>query len=170
MKEPRKIALVGNIAVGKTTIARKLSRLKNIPVLYMDTLQFTQDLKINNLDETRKTLKQFYQKNKWIIDGHGPLDTLEERFQLADQIIFIDPPVLWSYFLLTYRQIKNIFWPRLEFAGKQSELKWEHTKKLYKTVWSIHTKMRPELIRMLKREEFKDKVLTVKICSADCYV
>lgn len=162
LSSSKRIALVGNVASGKTHLAQKISIKNQIPVTHVDAIQFNENLQINNLDQTRKILDQVQNQSSWIIDGHGPLDMLEKRFALADRIIFLDRPPYVNYLLLTYRHFKNIFWPRPEFYGKKSELTWQHMKKSYRTVDAIHKKMRPELIRMLNRPEFVSKVLVIK--------
>ena len=157
----KKIAIIGNIASGKTEVSRKLSKRLNIPVTHVDGIQFDTQLKINNLEQTRNALRQIEQQEAWIIDGQGPLEMFENRFKLADQIIFIDLPVYINFILLTYRLLKSIFSPRKELPTGSRELRWNHIKKQYRTTWIIHKKMRPELIRMLSRKEFCDKVLTL---------
>lgn len=160
-REYKKIALVGNIASGKTTFARKLSLFLNIPVTHVDAIQFDQNLNIIDLNQTRDFLNQVIKQSCWIIDGHGPLDQLEERFKHSDLIIFIDLPVYKNFLLLTYRLLKNVLLPRTELPQGHSELRWNHIKKQYRTIWAIHKKMRPELIRMLSRKEFKPKWMTL---------
>lgn len=157
----KKITIVGNIASGKTELARRLSARFNIPITHVDAIQFDQQLNIANLDRTRTILKQVQQEDRWIIDGQGPLDMFETRFILADQIIFIDLPIYMNFLLLTYRLFKSFFAPRKELPTGSSELKWKHIKKQYRTTWIIHKKMRPELIRMLQRNEFRSKVITI---------
>ncbi len=157
----RKITIVGNIASGKTTFARKLSKRLNIPVTHIDGVQFNSDLAIADMNQTRAILNQVQSQEAWIIDGQGPLDMFEGRFTLADRIVFIDLPIYQNFILLTYRLIKNIFSPRSELPAGHSELNWKHIKKQYRTTWTIHKKMRPELIRMLNRKEFKPKLMTL---------
>ena len=157
----QKITIVGNIAAGKTKLSLQLSKRLNIPVTHVDAIQFDSQLNIVNLEHTRNTLKQVEQQEAWIIDGQGPLEMFENRFKLADQIIFIDLPVYMNFILLTYRLLKSIFSPRKELPPGSRELSWNHIKKQYRTTWIIHKKMRPELIRMLRRKEFCDKVMTL---------
>jgi adenylate kinase family enzyme len=157
----KRITIVGNIAAGKTTLARKLSARLNIPITYIDAIQFNPDLTIANMTQTRAILNQVQSQDSWIIDGQGPLDMFENRFALADQIIFIDLPIYQNFILLTYRLFKNIFSPRSELPTGSSELNWKHIKKQYRTTWTIHKKMRPELIRMLNRKEFRPKLMTL---------
>ena len=156
-----KITIVGNIASGKTFLARQLSERLGIPVTHIDTIQFDRNLNINDLHQTRNLLTQVQNQADWIIDGQGPLDMFEERFAKADQIVFIDVPIYMNFILLTFRIFKNFFSPRKELPSGHSEISWRHVKKQYRTTWAIHKKMRPELIRMLNRKEFKSKVMTL---------
>lgn len=157
-----KIALVGNIATGKTRLANQLSKQWKIPVTYVDSIQFNQKLQIKNMNEIRETLIQVEGRADWIIDGHGPLDMLEKRFALANQIYLLDPPLLANFFWLSYRHIKNIFFPRTEIPQGTSELYWPHIKKSYRTLWTAYKKMRPELRRMLERPEFRSKLIVIR--------
>lgn len=156
----QKITIIGNCCSGKTHLSQKLSIRLNLPLYCVDGIQFDQNLKILPHNETIKKLQEIEQTEKWIIDGYGPLDILEARFLKSDLIIFLDPPLWVNYFLLFYRQIKNIWWPRKELPSGSDELTWQHTKKLFKTIWKVHKQMRPELIRILGRHS--EKTLTLR--------
>jgi adenylate kinase family enzyme len=156
-----KISLVGNVATGKTRLAKQLSKQHNIVVTHVDSIQFDQYLQIRNMPLVREELERVQKSDQWIIDGNGPLDMLERRFELSDQIFLVDPPLWANIFWLTYRQIKNIIFPRAELPHGSSELNWKHIKKSYRTLWTAYKKMRPELRRMLDRKEFKNKVIIV---------
>ena len=157
-----RITIIGNLASGKTTLARILSKEKNIQVTHVDSIQFLPGLLIRPYKETIEILTEIHKQQSWIIDGYGPLDILEKRFELCDQIIFLDPPIWKNYFRLAIRQIKNIFSPRKEMPLGSAELSLGHTIKLFKTIHQIHTKMRPELIRILNRENNKKKLVVLK--------
>lgn len=157
-----RIAIIGNVASGKSTLARQISKEKNIPVTFTDSIQFLPNLTIRPYKETIEILLNIHQQESWIIDGYGPLDILEKRFELADQIIFCDPPLFKNYFRLIIRQIKNIFFPRSELPIGANELTWSHTQKLFKTINQQHQKMRPELLRILNRPENFKKLIHKK--------
>lgn len=157
-----KISIIGNIASGKTTLAKILEQKYKIKPTHIDTLQYNQDLSIKPFNETIQILKQVQNAESWIIDGYGPLDILEERFKLSDQIIFIDFSIWQNYFWLIKRQLKNLIHPRLELPAGSSEISWVHTKKLFKTIQQIHFKMHPELRRILYREINLNKLIHIK--------
>ena len=160
-----KISIIGNVASGKSTLARFFSEKKKIPVTHIDSIQFLPDLSIRPYADTIKQLTDIQNQSSWIIDGYGPLDILEQRLKLSDQIIFIDLPVWINYFWLVKRQFKNIFSPRHELPAGSSELTWDHTKKLFRSVDQIHRKMHPELRRILNKDIYSHKVLTIQSIS-----
>lgn len=156
---PRKISIIGNVATGKTTLSRILSVELNIPVTHVDSLQFLPGMIIRPHRETIQDLLKIQTKQEsWIIDGYGPLDILIDRLHKSDTIIFLDLPVYQMYLSCFFRQLKNIFSPRPELPAGCSELSLKHTVKLMKTIYQQHAKMRPELIRILSKDELKSKV------------
>jgi adenylate kinase family enzyme len=159
----RKIMVVGNIAGGKTALSRSLAALYDLPLTHVDTIQFGAGMKLRPHAETRAQLREIAAtQEKWVIDGFGPLDLIEERFLLADRIVFIDLP-LWRHgWWCTKRQIKTLWSPRSELADESNELTIEHTLRLYKSLLRNHEKMRPELLKIFARESLVSKMVVVK--------
>ncbi len=156
-----KIAVIGNGGGGKTTLSRRLGELHQLPVTHVDSIQFIPGMQIRPLDETRKILGEIASQDNWLIDGFGPLDMIEKRFLLADKIVFVDFPLARHYWWCTKRQIKSLWSGRRELPEGCNEASWSHTVKLFKTLWRVHTQMRPELIRILKRDGLSHKVIFV---------
>jgi adenylate kinase family enzyme len=159
---PRKIAVIGNAGAGKTVLARQLAKRYHLPITHVDSIQFIAGMKIRPHKESIALLTEVQNQESWIIDGYGPLDIIEKRFQLADRIVLIDFPLWRHYWWATKRQIQNLWSPRKELPEGCSELSWEHTKKLYKTIGNVHRLMRPELLRILNRDQNKGKVVWIR--------
>lgn len=157
-----RIAVVGNIAGGKTVLSRELSRLHKLPLVHVDSIQFQAGMKIRPLDQTRQALATITAQEDWIIDGYGPLDLLEHRFQLADRIIFVDLPFAQHVFWLLKRQFWSLWRQREELANGCNEATLEHTRQLYRRLRVMHTKMRPELLKLLSKEAFKGKLVWIQ--------
>ena len=158
----KRICVIGNAGGGKTVLSRRLAEIYHLPVFHVDQIQFLPDLSIRPLDETRQVLQEWIAQEKWIIDGFGPLDLLEKRWQEADQVILIDLSLWRHLWWCTKRQIKNLWLQkRAELPEGSREFNWAHTRKLYQSVWEIHYKMRPELLRILSRDSLKHKVLLI---------
>lgn len=156
-----RIAIVGNAGGGKTTVSRRLAAELDLPLHHVDTHQFTPELKIKPFAETIEILNRIQGQSDWIIDGFGPLDIIEKRFELADKIIFVDLPLWRHYFWSGKRLLKSIWSPRAELPKGSYEISLEHIRKLFETIDRIHHKMRPELLRILGREQFKRKLIHI---------
>lgn len=155
-----KIAMIGNSGGGKTKLSRHLGAVYKIPVTHVDSIQFLPGMIIRPMEETRKFLNEIQNQENWLIDGYGPLDMIEKRFALADKIIFIDMPLWRHYWWCAKRQIKSLLgFRRIELPEGCYEATLPHTIKLFKTVWKVHTQMRPELLRILNRPQHKQKLV-----------
>ena len=154
-----KILIIGNACSGKTNLSQFIAKKLDIPITHVDSIQFDQNLNMKPYKETTDHINHIMMNNKrWLIDGYGPLDNLIHRFDQADWIILIDLPLWVNYYWAFKRQIKNIFLKsRPELPKGSSERGLQHTLKLFKTIHQIHHKMRPELLRILNREHYKNK-------------
>lgn len=155
--EVKRIAVIGNSGGGKTGLSRKLAEQHKLPVTHIDSIQFLPGMIIRPLDETRSVLNELTAKDQWLIDGYGPLDLLEPRLLRATHIVFIDFPIWRHYWWCTKRQIKSILVKRAELPDGCNEVTLQHTIKLFKTLWRVHTKMRPEMLKILNRPVFASK-------------
>ena len=159
---PLKIMVVGNIAGGKTALSRSLAELYRLPLTHVDAIQFGPGMKLRPHAEARAKLREIAQQEKWLIDGFGPLDLIEERFQLADKIVFVDLPLWRHAWWCTKRQVQNLWSPRSELGGESRELTIEHTLRLYKGLLRNHEKMRPELLKIFNRENLAAKMIFIR--------
>lgn len=157
-----KVTVVGNAGGGKTRLSRRLSQMHQLPVTHVDGIQFLPGMKIRPQSETREILGEITAQEKWIIDGYGPLDLIEKRFLLTDRIVFVDFSLWRHIWWCVKRQIQSLWTRRAELPESCNEATWSHTFKLFKTLWQIHTKMRPELLRIFGREPFKNKIIHIR--------
>lgn len=160
--EIKKIAVVGNAGGGKTALSRRLAKIHDLPLTHVDSIQFVRGMQIRPHKESIQILKEIQDQESWIIDGYGPLDIIEKRFQAADLVVFIDFPLWRHYWWCTKRQIQNLWSKRPELPEGCDEATLAHTMKLYKTLWRVHKLMRPELLRIFARKNLKDKIIYVR--------
>ena len=163
MKNYDRIAIIGNSCGGKTRLARNLAAHYRLPLIHVDQVQFMTGLKFRPYQESIQILQKEQEQQRWIIDGFGPLDILQKRLELAELIIMIDLPLWQHFFWATKRVLKSIFTgQRKELPANSSERNLKHVIKLYKTIYQIHTKMRPEMLRILSREHLQSKTLLIQ--------
>jgi adenylate kinase family enzyme len=89
----RRVAIVGNVAGGKSTLARALSEATGIPHREYDTLLWRGAELLSNKEAMARE-QTWLAEDIWIIDGMGAWEAIERRLDRADGIIFVDLPLL----------------------------------------------------------------------------
>ncbi len=84
----------------------------------------------------------------WIIDGWGNWRLLEQRFEAAAAILFMDFSILVHYWWAAKRQFKAILkrdhgWP------PEGCPVFPITGQLFKLIWKIHKEMRPQMLELI---------------------
>lgn len=91
MEKPKRILIIGSPGAGKSTLARKLARILDLPLVYLDMIYHQVDHTVLSQVEFDKQLKTELEKPDWIMDGNYAR-TLSERQKKADLVIYLDYP------------------------------------------------------------------------------
>lgn len=93
----RKILIIGIVASGKTTLAKRLSQKVDVPWYELDSIVHhktpTGRYK-RSAEEQVEVIKEIDRKGTWIFEGTDR-DSYQCLYQMADTIIFLDTP-LWK--------------------------------------------------------------------------
>ena len=157
-----RIVVVGNAGAGKTTLSRSLAEIHKLPVYHVDSIQFLSGMRIRPHAESIQQLNDIQSRPQWIIEGYGPLDIIETRFQVADRVVFIDLPLWRHFWWSTKRQITLAWSRRKELPEGCDEFSFAQTKKLYRTIWKMHQQMRPQLLKIFARPALRDKMIHIR--------
>ena len=90
----QKICVVGNTASGKSFFVRQVGDALSLPVFHLDQIYWSADWSHLSRADFREHQKELIARPQWVIDGCFSEFGLEERFQSADAIVFIDQPAL----------------------------------------------------------------------------
>ena len=156
-----RIAIIGNGGGGKTILARKIALKRRLPITHVDSIQYLSGFEPRPEEETRALLNKVAAENKWIIDGFGPIDVIERRFERADLIIFINFPMWRHYWWAAKRQLKSFRHPRSELPQGCSEASISHTIHLFKVLSKVNEHVIPVLKKMLSSPKLKNKVIEI---------
>jgi adenylate kinase family enzyme len=109
---PKKIHIIGSVGSGKTTLAKKLSAKLQIPFYELDNVVWKRH-KSGDIRRTENERKEYLNKiihsEGWIVEGVHNEDWVENSFQNAELIIFLDT----NYAVRTYRIIKRFILQKL---------------------------------------------------------
>ena len=111
-----KIVIIGYSGSGKSTLAKNLGAHYNIPVLHLDSVHFKEGWVERDNEEFNQIILYFMKNNdSWIIDGNYRKVALE-RFQEADQLIFLNYNRFFCLNSVIKRYFKNKGKTRIDMA------------------------------------------------------
>lgn len=137
----KKVAVFGNTAGGKSTLARRLSELTRLPLYPLDTIQYKRGGAKVAHDVYLEAHAALLARDRWIIDGFGCVASAWERFAAADTLIYIDHALSTHYLWVTKRLVQGLFfnpegWP------EDSPI-WSSTLESYRVVGRCHRLLTP---------------------------
>lgn len=87
-----RIDIIGSVASGKTTLAKRISQRFNVPYYEKDNVVW-QRTSSGDIKRSPKERDEFFNeiinKKKWIVEG-SPRDSLKESFICCDYLIVLD--------------------------------------------------------------------------------
>ena len=131
------VAIIGNAAGGKSTLARRLSAALGIPWFPVDEWQWRAGWIPAPPGAFDAAHENALSKPCWIIDGWGPASSLEQRLLAADTIIWVDLPLFVHLRWAVKRQVKSLFGFDLDHVcfGRRP---WRVTGRMFRMIFLIH--------------------------------
>ena len=155
-----RVAVIGNAGGGKSTLCRALSVALGLPYHPIDKLQWQPGWVLTPEPEFNARHDVLLGTESWIIDGFGPWEAVERRFDAADTIIFVDHPLWIHYWWATKRQLKSIFRRRPD--GPDGCPMLPVTFRLYRMMWLLHRDTRPKLLSALEARRKNKTVIHIR--------
>lgn len=115
----KKVAVFGKPANGKSTLSKQLAAATGIKLYAVDSILYKKTGEEVDRDIYLQTHDNILSSETWIIEGFGPMDSMDsfkQRLNEADTLIYIDLPYATTYWLVFKRFIKGLFvrpegWP-----------------------------------------------------------
>lgn len=152
--KPKKILILGISGTGKTTLARKLSKLLDIPVYHLDKYIWKKNWIEASQQEAEEKIRDIINKPSWIIEGWiSPLAEL--KLQTANTILYLNYSGIRVLLGGIKRWWKNKGKVREEMpAGCIEKFDLKYLKVMFKRL------ERPEIEDTVKK--FEDKIIRIK--------
>ena len=138
----KKVAIFGNAGGGKSRLSKRLAEITGLPLIALDLIKYKPGGGEVPYQEYKTAHDQLLKQEQWIIDGFGSLDTVWERLDVADTLVYVDMPVLLHYWWVTKRFLQGWIVPPESWPQDSPLLK--GTLNSYYTVWLCHKKLTPK--------------------------
>lgn len=156
----KKIYIIGPVASGKTTLARKLSKKLNIKMYELDKIVWDDARGVKRSDEEIALLfANILNKKSWIIEDVGR-NKFREGIKVADIVYYINLSKICLYKRVILRWIKQML--KIEDSNyKQSlktlkdNLRWVNDDIKNKEVKINYCKENAKLFKILSKEDIK---------------
>jgi adenylate kinase family enzyme len=143
----QRVLVMGSSGSGKSTFARRLSRMTGIPTMSIDALFWKPGWVESDKDEFQRRMTEAAREPRWIMDGNYMTSGAGElRRRLSDTIIWFDLPRS-TCMLGILRRIVGSCQVRPEMAdGCPEKIDLE----FFRYVWAYRQQQRPKLIEYFK--------------------
>lgn len=115
-----RIMIIGDIASGKSTFAKKLGARLTLPVLHLDEVMETMGR--TNRDAIGTFIRKEADKNDWIIDGNAFTKDKTYRIERADTMIVFSARPMVTFFRHCFRWWKMKTNKELRIGAQDSRL------------------------------------------------
>ena len=88
----KKVIIIGCPGSGKSTFAKALHQITDIPLFHLDMMYWNEDKTIVDTTVFRERVLKILQNNEWIFDGNYQ-STMELRLRECDTVFFLDYPL-----------------------------------------------------------------------------
>ena len=158
----KRIAIIGNGGGGKSTLARKLGAMLELPVIHVDSIQFLNGWQRRPAEDCDRMLNQAAKADSWIIDGFGSDDVIARRITLADTAVFVDFSIWRHYWWAIKRQLASRKGQRRELPDNCPEFSVAYTWKLVTVMWLVHREYTPWFRTLLSVKHESGNVVVFK--------
>jgi len=153
----KRINVVGTSGSGKTTFARELAELLNLPCCEMDQLFWKTDWRESSYEELFRKVREVTSQRRWVLDGNYTRTT-PIKWEQVQLVIWLDLSFVRTVFRVSKRTIHRAFtqqelWPG---TGNRESLAKAFLSRESVIWWAIttHRKNRQKYRAMMNSPEY----------------
>ena len=145
----KRILIVGSGGAGKSTIARKIGEILELPVIHLDAHFWNAGWRETPRDEWEIRVNKLIKGDNWIIDGNFDR-TLPARLERADTVILLDIPHMLCIWRVIKRCITHRGKTRPDMAPHCPE---KADMEFLKWIWNYPVHSRPKVLNSIAKAE-----------------
>jgi adenylate kinase family enzyme len=153
----RRVSVVGGSCSGKTTFARALAQILDVPFVELDALNWEANWTMADVATFQDRIRDATAGDAWVVDGNyggrGARDILWPR---ADTVVWLDPPLLVTLVRMWHRTTDRIRRRERLWGGNQETIRNTFFSRDSLFVWALTTHRRRgrNLEQLMKRPEY----------------
>jgi adenylate kinase family enzyme len=143
----RRVLVLGGSGAGKSTFARRLAAILQLPVVHLDRHFWRPGWKMPDMQEWRATVAELAAGAEWIMDGNYS-NTYDLRMPRADTIIWLDFPRAICMRRVLARTLKGYGRTRPDLPDECPE---RFDFGFLRFVWNFNAEHRPHIVDGIDR-------------------
>ena len=143
----KRIAIIGPGGAGKSTLARQIGAVLNLPVIHLDAYYWHEGWIETRKEVWEHTVREMTEGEAWVMDGNYG-GTMELRLTAADTVVFLDLPPLLCVWRVVRRQVRYRNRTRPDMGPGCPE-KLDPT--FLKWIWNYRRDRRPGILERMAR-------------------
>ncbi|HEX8633484.1 MAG TPA: DNA topology modulation protein [Pyrinomonadaceae bacterium] len=154
----RKVLVIGSSGAGKSTFARRLGQLLDLPVIHLDALYWKAGWVETPKPEWAAMVAELARRDAWVMDGNYS-GTFDIRVEACDTLIFLDMPRLVCLRRALQRWLVYRGRTRPDMAaGCNEKIDWE----FILWMWNYPKANRPQVLRLMREHAGSKRVVRLR--------
>jgi adenylate kinase family enzyme len=154
----KRILVIGSGGAGKSTFARNLGAILDLPVIHLDPVYWKAGWEKPSKSDWARTVGKLVAQHEWIMDGNFG-GTLPQRLRRADAVILLDTSRWVCLWRVAKRFMKYRGRHRPDMTpGCQERFDWEFVK----WIWNYPSRSKPAKLALLEASTPDQRVVILQ--------
>jgi adenylate kinase family enzyme len=153
----RRVSVVGGSCSGKTTFARALAEVLDVPFVELDALNWEANWSMVDVATFQERIRDATAGEAWVVDGnYGGRGARDIVWPRADTVVWLDLPLLVTLVRMWRRTTDRIRRREALWGGNQETIRNTFFSRESLFVWALttHRRRRRNLAQLMTRQDY----------------
>jgi adenylate kinase family enzyme len=153
----RRVSVVGGSCSGKTTFARALARVLDVPFVELDALNWEANWTMADVTTFQERIRAAIAGDAWVVDGnYGGRGARDIVWPRADTVVWLDLPLPVTLLRMWRRTTDRIRRREKLWGGNEETIRNTFFSRESLFVWALttHRRRRRNFVELMARREF----------------